>query len=118
MSTISDGVDTVTPILIDGYEATRESRNVVHVIIGTPEPAVTLRPAGPRRGTLTALFATRADALAAEAILAADDVLTFADPDVPSLSMTFVVDGDVTVGLDDETRALWTVAFSFLEVTL
>lgn len=116
MSTISNGTSTVTPVTVTGYAATRASRNVLHAIIGTPDPAVTLRPAGLRTGTLEALFDTRADAQSAVTILASDAALTFVDTDHPSISMTFVLDGDVTMALDDDTRALWLVSFDYQEV--
>lgn len=119
MTTISDGTTTITPILIDGYESTREAGNVVHKILGTPVPAISLRAAGLRTGRLTALLESRAAALALENVLAGANLLTFTDTDT-TLSMTFGLDGDggIVTRLDPATRRRWTVAWDFQEVTL
>jgi hypothetical protein len=115
-STISTSEETFTPVLIDGYKSSRASRNVIHNVLGANAPAVTLRAAGIRTGTLTALFVTLGEAQALEAALAANDVLQFADTDNESLLMDFIVDGGITVELDDDTRRLWLVEFDFHEV--
>jgi hypothetical protein len=117
MTTLSDGVTTVTPILVDGYTSTRESGNVVHTIIASASPEVTLRAARLRTGTLVLLFATQAEALAAEALHALPVVLTLADPDVSGINMSYVAHGTIVVELDDQTRELWTVSVDFQEVT-
>jgi len=118
MTTISDGTTTITPILIDGYESTRASRNVVHAILGTPNPSVSLRPAGLRTGRLSALFENRAAAVALENVLAGAHVFTFTDTDT-TLSMLFVLDGDgqIITRLDPDTRRRWTVEWAYAEVT-
>lgn len=116
MTTISDGTTTITPILISGYESSRTSRNVVHPILGTNVPAVSLRAAGLRTGTLTALVANRAAAVALETVLAKALLLTYTDPDT-TLSMTFVLDGEARVKLDPDTLTLWTVVWDYSEVT-
>lgn len=117
MTTISDGTTTITPILIDGYESNRASRNVVHPILGTNVPAVSLRPAALRTGHLTALVENRAAAVALESVLAGANLLTFTDTDT-TLSMTFVLGGDgrIDVTLDRNTRRRWTVEFDYVEV--
>lgn len=110
-------VHTVAPILVDGYEATREPGTVVHDVINKIYPDVTLRAAGARRGSLRMLFATEADAINAYAALAYLGVFTIADPDVPGIDMRFVVaEGDLLIGLDDESRKLWWVEVPFVEV--
>tara|TARA_R110002124_G_scaffold70466_3_gene189172 strand:+ start:5800 stop:6156 length:357 start_codon:yes stop_codon:yes gene_type:complete len=115
-STITASGVSITPALIDGYKSSRESRNVVHDILGSNVPAITLRSAGTRTGTLTALFETLAEAKSLEDVLSSADVLQFADTDNDELLMDFVVDGDITVELEDGTRALWLVEFDFQEV--
>lgn len=117
MSTISNGTTTVTPILIEGYESVRASRNITHSILSTNVPAFSLRPAALRTGKLKALVATRANAVTLETVLSGADLLTFADSDI-AVSMSFVVTGNITVSLDDNTRREWWVEFDYSEVTL
>ncbi len=119
MTSISDGTTTVTPLLIDGYESTRNSRNVTHEILGSNVPAFSLRPARLRSGRLTALLEDRAAAVALESLLAGAHLFTFTDTDT-TLSMTFGLDGDgdITTALDRTTRLRWTVAWDFVEVTV
>lgn len=105
------------PDLIDGYRSTRTSRNVLHTLAGSQEPAITLRPAGLRRGSLTALFSVQAEALALEADLAAGQTLTFDTDELTDVDMTFVLDGSLVVELDRDTRSRWTVTFDFQEVS-
>lgn len=117
MSTLTNGTITVDPQLIDGYESTRPSRNVVHAILGTNVPAFTLREAGLRTGKLRALVLTRAVAVSLETMLSGDDLCTLTDADDSTLNMTFVCVGDIAVSLDDDTRSLWWVEFEYQEVS-
>ncbi|MGV8851711.1 MAG: hypothetical protein ACOH1M_03975 [Rhodoglobus sp.] len=115
-STFSAFGYVINPELIDGYKSSRENRNVIHAVLGANAPAVTLREAGLRTGSLTALFKTLAEAQLLESALTAGIVLQFADTDNEALLMSFVVGGDISVELDDETRELWLVEFDFQEV--
>lgn len=115
-SSISDGTTSVLPLVVDGYESTRQSQNVFNNVIGRSLPDVFLNPASPRTGTLTMLFATEADALACEALHTGTALLTFSDSDLPSATMTYVADGSITRRLDPESRALWLVTVDFREV--
>lgn len=118
MTTISDGIVTITPTLVEGYSSARASSSRVHRIIGRADPDVTLSPAATRSGKLTLLFESEADASAAEIALAAPAVWTLADDDRLTLGMTFTLDegGEITRELDDESRDLWHIAFPFVEV--
>lgn len=117
-STITHAGGIITPTLIDGYEAERQARNVVHEIINRSAPDVTLRAPGLRRGSLKCVFAAQLDAVAAFGNLSIPQVFTITDTDVPSLGMTFVVpDGEVIrIALDDQTRHTWIVTLPFAEV--
>lgn len=107
----------VTPILVDGYEATREPGNVVHDIINKTYPDVTLRAPGARRGSLRLLFATEADAINAFAAMAYVGDFTITDPDVPGIEMRFVVaEGGLYIGIDDQSRNVWWVEVPFVEI--
>lgn len=116
MTSISDGTTTLTPTLIDGYRSVRRAGNIVHPIIANAWPAVTLRPAKPRTGTLSMLVMSLSDALAMDALHSTESTLTLVDGDLPGLNMTYVASGDITVELDDRTRLRWWVRVDFQEI--
>jgi len=110
----------VVPELVDGYEAAREVRNVVHPVLNRSNPDVALRQPGLRAGRFRCLFPAQEDALDAYARLSVPQVFTIADPDVEAVDMSFVVgpEGEsLTIGLDDATRSVWWVTVPFVEVT-
>ena len=115
-TTVSDGTTTLTPLLVDGYSAAREARNLLHAIIDTEWHSVTLRPAHPRSGTLRLACETLADALAMDELHAQPAILTLADTTLPGLNMQYVANGSITVELDDDTRKHWWVEVDFQEV--
>ncbi len=114
-TTISDGTDTLTATVMDGYSATRQSRNVVHRILGSNAPAVSLREAGLRSGTHRLMFTSQTVAESAVAMLSSAAEVTLADTDRANVGMTLVVSGNLTIELDDETRDLWVVEFDYQE---
>lgn len=117
MATLSNGTDTISPELVTGYQSTREPRTIVHNILGTSSVDVTVRPAGPRSGTLELLILSEADAAAAETALSGATVWTLTDADRSTIGMSFVVSGGaITRTLEDETRQLWLVSVPFVEV--
>lgn len=115
-TTISNGVSSVTPTLITSYEHRRAVRTLVHDVIGSPVPDVTMRPARTRAGMLTAVCASRADATALDAMLAASSVLTVTSTDEARLDglRLVVADGEVAVRL--EGRSTWVVEWPYQEV--
>lgn len=117
MTTFSDGTTTLMPVLVNGYAASRASRNIVHSIIGSNVSAVALQPSGLRTGSLSTLWPTLADAFAFADFLSAASLFTLTDADQPAVNMSFVVTDTIEPALDDETRVLGTVSFSFQEVT-
>lgn len=117
MTEITDGVDTITPHTVTGYEADAEVRHVVHQIIGRDEDDISLVPASLRVGALECLCVSKADAWALHALLVEPGTFALTDDDHDELAMSFVVDGRVRITLEDETRALWLVEFGFREVT-
>lgn len=114
-TTITDGTVTVTPRLVEGYESARASKNLFHPVIGRNSPDVTLRPADLRTGSLTFLFTVEADAIACET-MHQSGVFTLTDTDVPSVDMTYVLDGSVTRTLDPDVAHIWHVTVDFQEV--
>ena len=120
MSTTIKGVTTTTVhtlLLMLGYEATRRGRNVIHELADSNAPAVVLRTAGLRSGTIKALCATSAAALALETDLKTAQKLEFATTDLTGINMTFVLLNELTVELEDDTRKLFIVTFDFQEIT-
>lgn len=107
---------TLTPDLVLGYDWRHEGRNVLHPLIGNPLPAVTLRPAGAKAGTLRLFFQTEADALAAEEAHTRAEVFTYTDSDRLALTMRYVVSGTIAVTLDEKTRQRWIVAVDYQQV--
>lgn len=107
----------ITPKVINGYTAAREARTQTHIILGKPSPDVTLRKAGLRTGELVLVFATEAEARAAEVIVATPQILSLETPDTPTLAMEFVVaGGSIRTDLDPQTRKVWIVTVPFEEV--
>lgn len=108
----------IAPEVVNGFEASRSARSLVHTILGRPDPDITFRPAGLRKGTLSLVFANGAAAASAEAALVVPRVFTLVDADVPNVGMSFVVaEGDVESALDLDTQTVWIVRVPFHEVT-
>lgn len=118
MNTITRTSDSATtvPDLVDGYEASLSSRNVIHDLIGG-DIAVTLVAPRPRSGTLALVYAVEADAWAGFNLHAVTDTFTIASDEVSAVDMTYVVDGDVQIALDEETRTVWVVSVGYQEIT-
>ncbi|RZU64609.1 hypothetical protein EV379_0912 [Microterricola gilva] len=116
MSTITDGTTTITPLLVLGYEATRQGRNIIHPIIGRPDPDVTLAPAALRTGTLSLLFKDEPTAAGCMTMHAAAAVFTVDRDDLPGASMRYVVAGRIGVTLDPATLLRCVVTVDFQEV--
>jgi hypothetical protein len=116
MTTFNDGTDDYTPIVVNGFEASRASRTFVHSIIGTNSPAIALQPSDLRSGTLTTLWPSLADAEMFEGALASGSVWTLTDGTTTEVDMSFVVSGDVTIQLDPDSSVLGIVRLEFQEV--
>lgn len=111
----NDGSEAnVSPTLVLGYEATRESQNVVHDIIGGGIAVTLVRPR-PRAGTLELFFTEEAEAFAALAMHALEATFSLSDSDRPAVGMTYIVGGNVSIRLTD-SRRYWVVSVGFQEV--
>lgn len=116
-ASISSGPSTITPDLVLGLSDTHESRNVIHRIIGRPDPDVTLQPAELRTGTLKLFFMTESDADAAVALHRQAGVFVLSIPERPSFDgFSYVLDGRIQRELDDVTLRRWTVEVQYREV--
>lgn len=113
-TSITDGSTTIYPI-IDGYTAARPNRNVVHPILGSTAPAVSLRQAGLRTGTLRLVFSSDSTAFQAHALLSSGVELTLASTERASINMSFVLAGAATIDLDSKTSVAWVVTFDYQE---
>ncbi|SEF13806.1 hypothetical protein [Jiangella alba] len=116
MTTISDGTTTLTPLLVVGWNTTRETRTRVHVLIGRTDPDVTIRPAALRSGQLTLLVSDAPACDEMETLHASGVILTMADDDVDVADMAYVVSGPLTRELDPQTLTRWLLRFDFAEV--
>jgi len=117
-NTITTGIYTITPTLIDGYEAERIGGTIVHPILGRVNPDVTLRPAAMRTGTLRLLFIEEANAKTALDVLSTGAVFRL-NSDERDVSMSFVVpEGErISYRLNDEARDGWHLDVPFAEVS-
>lgn len=113
----TQGSDTYTPDAVEVFMTERESRNIVHNVIGRANPDITLRPAGLRTGTLSVVFRDELDALAFDDAHAVGAVFTYDSGSRPTLSMTYVPVGRLTRELDPSSLAFWRVTFDFQEVS-
>jgi len=117
MATFSNGTDTITPVLIDGYSSEAVSGTVVTPLLGSSDVAVTLRPASLRSGTMTLNMGDDEDAAAAaELALRGAHVWTVVTGERDTVDMSFVVRDRITRDLDSETRDVWLVGFGWQEV--
>ncbi len=117
MTTISDGTTTITPQLVLGWESSSASNNIFHTVIGRSDPDVTLRGLATPTGTLKLLFVSQIAANACLALHQQAKTFVVTDSDITAANMTYAVAGVVTVTLDEETRAVWTVTVPFQVVT-
>ncbi|MGN8245296.1 hypothetical protein ACTHAM_002415 [Cellulomonas soli] len=117
MATMTRGATVLTPVDVLGWSLSRPSRSVVHDLLGTDEVEVTVRPAGPRTGTLRTLWTDHTSALAAAAALAVPGgAWVVAVPERPGLSMTALVTGDVDESSLSDDGAGWAVDVTVTEV--
>ncbi|SEM73281.1 hypothetical protein [Cryobacterium luteum] len=114
-STISYDGGTIVPQLVLGYAASRRSRNVVHELLDSPDPAVTLRPAGRLTGVLELFFLDFATAHACELAHKTAGIFTFTDTDLPAAGMRYITTDTTDITLDD-TRRRCIVSVPFQEV--
>lgn len=107
---------SVSPLLVTQYQASSTTRHIVHEVLGTPWPDITLQAAGPRTGSMSALFDNEGDAYNFFLVLKGANVLQFTDLDTKYLGMSFVAMGQITFQADDQNRSYWTVGFTYQEV--
>jgi hypothetical protein len=115
MATITRGTATVSPLGVK-VAATRATGNIMHSIIGRPDPDVTFGKTALATGRIEMLFATHAAALAAAATLAAPGVYVLNMPEDSEYSMRFVVSGPLEPAVLGEGGTKWLLRVDFSEV--
>jgi hypothetical protein len=114
--TASNGAGTTTPhLVLVPYQANLESRNIVHDLSGGGI-AVSLVPPRPRSGEFEALYLTEAEAFDALTLHQQPTSFELAESDVPTVGMTYVVDGTVRIRLDDQTQHVWILTIGYQEI--
>ena len=114
--TATDGSGTSSPLtVLSPWSTTRRSRNRVHELSGG-DIAVSLVGPNPRTGTMDLLYEDEASAFAALELHARPTSFTLTESDRPHVSMTYVIDGEVSVRLDEGTLELFLVSVDYQEV--
>lgn len=112
----SNGAGSSSPVaVLAEYSATRASRNVIHNLIGGGI-AVSLVAPNPRSGVVEYLFADETAAWSCLALHANETTFVLTETSVPPVSMTYVVDGEVSIRLDQATSTAWIVAVGYQEI--
>jgi hypothetical protein len=113
----NNGAGNTIPItVLVPHAVDRESRNVIHDLIGGGV-AVSLVAPRPRAGELGLLYADEMLANACAQLHTAETTFTLTETDRPTVSMTYVVDGTITIALDEDTQDDWIVTIGYQEVT-
>ncbi|MCS5513993.1 carbohydrate binding domain-containing protein [Curtobacterium flaccumfaciens pv. betae] len=104
-----------SPLLVDGWTESAVTRNIINSVLGGGVD-VTLQPATKRSGSFTLVYQDEESAVEAFEMHRKPAVLTLTDTDRPSVGMDYVLAGDLTRALDDESREFWTVTVNYQEV--
>lgn len=104
----------IAPLAVSEYSVDQQSGNVVHDVLGRPDPDITLRPTGLRVGTLTLTFANAVAADDARTQHATGSVFTLTSDDVAVVSMTYVLTDKL--GTMRGAAGEWTITVDFQEV--
>lgn len=120
MATITSGAATISPTALTVYESQQETRSIVHTILSRPDPDITLRVAGLRRGSIELTFAdvlAEATSEAARVTLAGSGICALSAPDRPTIQMQFVLpEGGRIQRRQGKTGASWIVTLDYQEV--
>lgn len=120
VDTITSGASTITPTIILDYSSDREAQSIVHPILGSSNPDITLRPASLRTGRLALGFqgsSSETDSKTAVDLLSTAATFNLVSPDRSTIPMLFVVQGRVSRDLEDVSRDAWLVTFDYQETT-
>jgi len=116
---ITSGAASIVPTIALSIETRRAAGNIVHDTLG-PSTVVTVRAAGSRQGSIQLGFqgaTAERDSWAAEQLLSEGRAFTIVTDDRATLAFSFVVTGEVSRELEDETRDAWVVTAGYQEVS-
>lgn len=116
-TTITHGATTVTPEQVTQWREEITTGNRVHTLLNQ-SIEITHRPASPRKFELRMLFLTESDAQECAALHRTAPFFDLVNDDFTSLPSRYAVDqdGNVTVELDERTRAGWWVTVQAIEL--
>ena len=107
--------DFTTPALIVKSRTSQAASNQLQEIIGSSEPWVSLAAARSREGEIVAVYESAVDAQSARTLLTGAEAFELDYPEIPSLSMSFVVVG-AGVQTEQVTLSKWTITAEFREI--
>lgn len=115
--TITNGSDSITPLMSLSHESESKSGNIVHELLDG-NISISFRPLRPSKGTHEFLFSTEAEANAAKILHSKTGTFVLSDTDLPTMSMSYVIaaGGKVVRKLDKDTRKRWIVSVDYQEV--
>lgn len=109
----TNGAGSTSPAAVrQPYDTSWAGRNVIHNLVGGGIAVALVRPR-PRAGRLDLVYNTEDDAFAGATLHTEETSFTLADPDAPHIGMTYVIDGSVTVTLDQD---IWRVSIGYQEI--
>lgn len=107
--------ETTTPVVVNGYETARQSRNLVYDLLAGGIYVVLVSPR-PRNGVLRLVYENETDAYEAVQLHTLETQFTLESDERTSVNMTYVVDGQISAELDPETLTVWIVTVGYQEV--
>lgn len=107
--------ENTLPLVVNGWQESANGRNIINPVIGGGVD-VTLQPASLRQGAFELVYELEDDAEAAFAMHQRPSTFTISDSDRASTAMTYIVDGQISRSLDDESREYWIVRVEYQEV--
>ena len=116
MTQVTNGTQTVEPILWQRYRSRRESNTRKHQLM-SGRVAFTAARSAPREVTVVFVFSNELDAQTCELMHTDTGVLTVTEPGRDTVSMQYAVTGRVERELDTETAAVWIVSADVTEVS-
>jgi hypothetical protein len=112
--TANNGAGTITPVSVEGYTPSRQSRNIIHDLLDG-SIGVSLITPRPRSGSLKLLFNTQADAFTALNLHGQETTFNYANTDFAAIGMKYVLDGSVDVDYNADLQVWW-VTVGYQEV--
>ena len=112
------GSPVVSPRLVLGWQTGRPARTIVHELLHSEEPVVSLAAPGVRRGTLSYFFESAEAAATCWDMHTATAVFTLTAPVSDSVQVLryVVTGGDLRMSLDEATAKQVVIEVPYLEV--